>query len=141
MAERIWQYENHGIIFALFDGYKIQLETRKRGKYKGLNIVPGGGVDQGETTDQTVIRETREEYGVIPTQFKKLGVLLSSEGVGTINYRHVYLITEWEGDLFNPKEKSAHIESTLNDAYMLCDHPLSRKVLDMVSAEVLKVDL
>ena len=44
---------------------KILLEQRKNEPGRGKWSVPGGIVELGETTEQTVIRETEEETGLV----------------------------------------------------------------------------
>jgi 8-oxo-dGTP diphosphatase len=44
---------------------KILLEQRKNEPGKGKWSVPGGKVELGETPEQTIIRETKEETGLV----------------------------------------------------------------------------
>jgi hypothetical protein len=50
MAERKEQTKKHGVIFALWDGNKIQLEKRNKptGKFFGYILVPGGELNKGK---------------------------------------------------------------------------------------------
>ena len=51
---------------------KILLAMKKRGfgtgKYNGV----GGKIENGETLNEAMIRETKEEIGVIPTKYEKV---------------------------------------------------------------------
>lgn len=52
-----------GFIFSADD--KVLLgKNRKGGVYEGSYVVPGGGVDDGETKEQALVREMREETGI-----------------------------------------------------------------------------
>lgn len=42
---------------------------------KGFIMFPGGGMDETEDIEAAMIRETKEETGVIPLHLKKIGVL------------------------------------------------------------------
>jgi len=44
--------------------------TQSNNPYKYKYIIPGGGIDPGETIQQTAIRESREEIAVVPTNIK-----------------------------------------------------------------------
>lgn len=61
----------------VFEGYDQDSETHF---YRPL----GGGVDAGETTAQTVVREIQEEVGATVTDLQLLGVL---ESLFTVNGR------------------------------------------------------
>ncbi len=138
MPERKWFPEKHGVVFALWDGKTIQLEERLApGNFQGFNIIPGGGVESWETLEEALSREVGEEYGVKVLSSKKLGTVPTTESDGTLDIRHVFLITSWEGELSNPEGKNKHIEASLGEAFGQCKHPLSQIFLQMIEREVL----
>ena len=47
----------------------------------------GGRVEAGESLDEALVREIREEVGVTPTQFRLIAKAL----------HHVYAVTAWQG--------------------------------------------
>lgn len=59
---------------------------------KDLLEIPAGGIDPGETPDQAVCRELREETGYVPNQIRRLGGFYSTPGYCT-EYLHLYLAT------------------------------------------------
>lgn len=46
------------------DGYILLGKSKPGGVYPGYMMVPGGGIDEGETKLQAVVREVMEEVGV-----------------------------------------------------------------------------
>ncbi len=52
-----------GFIFSS-DGYIVLGQSRPGGVYPGFMMIPGGGVDDGETQEQAIRREILEEVGI-----------------------------------------------------------------------------
>jgi len=128
--------EKHGVVFALWDGKHIQLEKRLAGNFEGFVIIPGGGVEEGESPDTAEFREIYEEYRVLLKRSTYLGSY-TEEGPNLINTRYVFLVTEWGGKLSNPENKNEHIEATLDEAFKICKNPLTQIFLNMVQKEIL----
>ena len=90
---------------------KILLGRRALGRplYPGVWDLPGGHLKVGETPDQALIRELKEELGIVPIRFELLGVFdeLDPAKYGAHQY-HVYLVTDWSGTIVNrqPHEHS-----------------------------------
>ena len=79
---------------------KILLAKKLRGfgigKYNGV----GGKVEQGETVEEAMLRETFEEIGIVPTEYKMLGIVDFDEIVkGERNNvkMHVFKATAYQG--------------------------------------------
>lgn len=60
---------------------------------KELLEIPAGGIDPGETPEDSVRREMREETGFLPRKVEKLGGFYSSPGFCT-EYLYLYLATD-----------------------------------------------
>lgn len=132
--------EKFGVIFVIWDG-GIQLEERvdPQDVYFGYTIIPGGGCKNGETYEKTLKREVREEYGVVPTEFQQVGVIRTEEEWG-VNFRHIFLVTAWEGELENVEDKNLHLRTSLKNAKELCIHPVSQTVLSFVEGYLSRQD-
>jgi 8-oxo-dGTP pyrophosphatase MutT (NUDIX family) len=46
------------------DGYILLGKSKKGGVYQGVWVVPGGGIEPGETWEEAMRREVREEVGM-----------------------------------------------------------------------------
>ncbi len=56
-----------------FPADKILLIKRRTTPFKGYWAIPGGRVDPGETVEQTIVREVKEETGLDVTVVRKIG--------------------------------------------------------------------
>ncbi len=79
---------------------EILLAMKKRGFGEGKYNGVGGKIEGTETPEATMLRETKEEIGVTPIQYEKVGVVsfdefYKDEKVNLIF--HLYMVTEWEG--------------------------------------------
>jgi 8-oxo-dGTP diphosphatase len=89
------------IVNALFlQNGEVLLARRSphRRTYAGLWSFPGGHLEPGETLEDALVREVREEVGVIPTCFVFLLSLAdpnASEDDPATYY--MYSITDWKG--------------------------------------------
>ena len=80
---------------------KILLAMKKRGfaegKYNGI----GGKIEGGETPEEAMIREMKEEIAVTPLTYEKVGFIEFDEyykGKKEKIAFHLYLVDEWTGE-------------------------------------------
>lgn len=79
---------------------EILLAMKKRGFGEGKYNGVGGKIEGSETPEEAMIRETKEEIGVTPITYEKVGIVsfdefYKGEKVNLIFY--LYFVTEWEG--------------------------------------------
>lgn len=82
-------------------GNLVLLAMKKRGFGEGRWNGVGGKVEEGESIEQAMIRETQEEIGVTPLIFEKVGDIRFDEyfkGKPTLMHVHVYTCTQWDGE-------------------------------------------
>jgi len=105
----------------------------KRAFYPGVWDVLGGHLEPGETAEQALIRELREEAGVTPTARHLLGEFREPlpGGDGSI-VLHLYAVTAWTGKPRNrsPSEHSEISWFAVEDAFRLTlAHPAYPEIL------------
>ncbi len=139
-TERREEITKNSVVFFIFDGENIQLEKRIRRKdrYYGYVLIPGGKCEGGESPQTALAREIREEYGISYIQGEELGLVVVSEDDGTTSCKHLYLINYWKGRIQNPEKKDIHLSATLDEARSLCKHPVSQIFLDLLEKRLLR---
>ncbi len=87
------------VIFIFVDKNKILIEKRALEDFEGEQyLIPGGFVEETENIEQALIREMKEELGVIPLDFIPLPT--KDKIIGLKNQILIpYLINKWSGQL------------------------------------------
>lgn len=83
---RIVKREIVGAFIFSADGKVLLGHNKKGGTYQGLLVIPGGGIEQGETQLDAVKREILEEIGldISPASIKQLENAASGESKKTL---------------------------------------------------------
>jgi adenylosuccinate synthase len=80
---------------------KILLAKKKRGFGEGKYNGVGGKIKSGETPLDAMLRETKEEILVTPTNYEKVGIIQFDEFYKEQKERvvmHVFVATKWDGE-------------------------------------------
>ena len=104
MDQGLSKMRNACVAGILIHDLKILLAKRSasRSFYPNVWDLPGGHLEAGESPEAALVRELKEELGIVATAFESLGTFqaLSPEGYGSYKY-HVYLVTRWRGTVAN----------------------------------------
>jgi ADP-ribose pyrophosphatase len=93
-TREIVEHEDCVAIVALDDADEVLLVKQFRKPVeKELLEVPAGGIDAGESPEDAVRREMREETGFLPQKVEKLGGFYSTPGFCT-EYLYLYLASD-----------------------------------------------
>ena len=86
---------------------RILLARKKRGFGEGKLNGVGGKQEIGETIEDTMIRETQEEIGVVPKDFFKMAIIDFDEyvkGKRTNVSMHIFLAKDFDGEISESDE-------------------------------------
>ena len=89
------------------DGKKILLGRKKRGFGKGTINSFGGKQDPGETIEEAMVRETREEVGITPTEYKQVAFIkfdANYKGERVFIDMYVYMVSKYTGKEMETEE-------------------------------------
>ena len=80
---------------------EILLAMKKRGFGEGKYNGVGGKLHEGETPEEAMLRETKEEIGIVPIDYEKVGVVEFDEfykGESQNLVFHLYVAKSWDGE-------------------------------------------
>ena len=75
------------------DGRLLLVKQFRTAVGRELLEIPAGGIDPGESPEEAVSREMREETGYLPRKVERLGGFYSAPGYAT-EYLYLYLATD-----------------------------------------------
>jgi mutator protein MutT len=89
----------------------LGLRNKQRELYPDTWDIIGGHCEEGETIEETLIRELKEEIRITPIRYEKLGVFTEPVPLkyGEAQY-HVFVVYEWIGDLENLGDEHQKIQ-------------------------------
>ena len=94
---------------------KIALIKKARGGYKGLLDIPGGGIEHGESPEETLIREIKEEAGADVLNYELLDVksnrLVWHDEIFNVDLHQIGILYKVELKDYNLKESGDGLDS------------------------------
>ncbi len=131
--------ETEGVIFLLYKDGKFLVEevTRARSGLYGHVIIPGGKIKQGETPEDAMKREIKEELDVSVKSFIHIDTFEDVTLSGNYYVFHAFLVLDYEGEVTNQEPGKSNLQwlpiheawnslKLASSRYVLC---LSEKVI------------
>lgn len=105
--------------------YLAERRHRDEEHFGGLTVFPGGLVEEGESAEEALIREMKEELGVQIGKYSYIGEFFYEDGHRSM----VYLVNRWEGE---PTAKEAESIVWIKGSEELSNE-FDRKILRRIS--------
>ncbi len=128
-----------GALLCRDHGLLLGKRSANRAYYPDVWDIPGGHCEQGESVEETLVRELREEIGVTPSAWQELAVLRGFDATNETIELHVFVVTGWEGTPRNllPAEHDQIAWFAVEDA---CRLPLAHSDYPEMFRRALAVD-
>lgn len=81
----------------------------------GLVCMPGGHVDPGETLEQAIVREMKEELGITVNEFEFFNSGFYTASNGELEHVHYFIIKKYTGKIVSHEAASVYWESDVNN--------------------------
>jgi 8-oxo-dGTP diphosphatase len=121
-----------------FQDRRILLVKRRTVPFKGYWALPGGRVEAGETVEQTVVREVKEETGVDVEIVRKIGEYREKGFKDEVEYDYspaCFLVKPFGGEMRRQESEIEEIELvTLEEIPEELAFEHSRMIRDYVGA-------
>ncbi len=137
------KFTHYGVYGLLFNEGKLLLIKKYGGPYNGKLDMPGGTIEFGETPEQALFREIKEEVGFDIIDYNLVDVCsvqMEWEHKGNIEHGHHVAIIYQINDYKNSLKKENEIDSNNNDSlgadfYDLSE--LNKEDLSLIATEAL----
>jgi 8-oxo-dGTP diphosphatase len=96
-----------------YPGNKILLIKRNTIPFKGYWALPGGRMDPGETIEQTIVREVKEETGLDVTIVRKVGDYVEKGVKDDVEYEYYptcFVVKSVGGEIINQESEIQEIK-------------------------------
>jgi len=131
--------EVQGVIFLVYKDGKFLVEevTRKDSGSYGHIRIPGGAIEKGETAEEAMKREAKEELGIDVKSYIFLDTFEDVTLGGDYYIFNAFLILDYQGELRNQEpEKSNIYWLQIQEAWATLKLSSSRYVLSLSEAAV-----
>lgn len=116
---KVYERVRYAVRAVIMDGNKIYIEYAKN---KPIIMLPGGGVEGGESKEACIIRECKEECGIVVKPVKQLFVI--KEYYGDMIFHSAYMLCEVVGNCQSNQteaEQELKIKSFYQDVAIVCN--------------------
>ncbi len=129
-----------GVIFFVYRNGMVLVEERPEDDpgYGGYIIIPGGKCEEGESIEQALIREMKEELGAQPLSWVHLDTFEHVSLNGNHYLSHACLVLELEGEVQNKElHKGKQMWVSIEEAAGLLKLESSRLILSKAREAIL----